>query len=479
MSETAERSAASESRAGELTFEELAKRVDDAVAALDDLDPAARAKAEDLQAAVEAVHRAGLVRIVRAMRADEAARAVLFDLVDDPLVHMLLCLRDSPAGSGNACESGPGAGAPATAQPRRRRVAGAHRGRHRLRPASKVPATVARCPRDPAQTWWKTLWCREFPSRGSRWWPPSRARRSRWRLCGSAAIRRPRAGPGSVRLLTCRSTRSPSPRCPTGTACEVIVVNLGQRLSAYRNECAHEAPAPLTDAVLEPNGTLTCPWHGFCFDAGSGSALAHRARNSSSYRCGSTTATSGFASSGDPVLRRNPLAGAVVRRVCADRVAGERHRPLLIPLTTDKRGPAVTGLVVASFFVGQLGAPVVGAIADRSGRQRQVSLGSFPVMALAAVGFGLLTDLHSGCSPPSSPGRRRAAQTTGSVFIVEGHPEAGMGPCVGRQVDFRRRRVTMGLFNSAVAMGAIVGAVCCHSSPAPSATVRSTRWRPG
>lgn len=76
----------------EPTFEELATRVDDAVAALDDLDPAARAKAEELQAAVEAVHRAGLVRIVRAMRADEAARPVLFDLVDDPVVHMLLSL---------------------------------------------------------------------------------------------------------------------------------------------------------------------------------------------------------------------------------------------------------------------------------------------------------------------------------------------------------------------------------------------------
>ena len=34
----------------EPTFEELAKRVDDAVAALDDLDPAAREKAERLGA---------------------------------------------------------------------------------------------------------------------------------------------------------------------------------------------------------------------------------------------------------------------------------------------------------------------------------------------------------------------------------------------------------------------------------------------
>jgi Fe-S cluster biogenesis protein NfuA/nitrite reductase/ring-hydroxylating ferredoxin subunit len=55
---------------------------------------------------------------------------------------------------------------------------------------------------------------------------------------------------------------------------EVLLVNLGQRLSAYRNECAHEA-LPLTDAVLDlGNGTLTCPWHGFCFDATSGECLS-------------------------------------------------------------------------------------------------------------------------------------------------------------------------------------------------------------
>ena len=41
----------------EPSFEELAQRVDDAVAALADLDPAARKAAEELQGAIEAVHR--------------------------------------------------------------------------------------------------------------------------------------------------------------------------------------------------------------------------------------------------------------------------------------------------------------------------------------------------------------------------------------------------------------------------------------
>ena len=76
----------------EPAFDDLAKRVDDAVAAVADLDPAARKVAEELQAAVEGVHRAGLVTIVRRLRADDATRAALFELADDPVVHLLLTL---------------------------------------------------------------------------------------------------------------------------------------------------------------------------------------------------------------------------------------------------------------------------------------------------------------------------------------------------------------------------------------------------
>ena len=45
-------------------------------------------------------------------------------------------------------------------------------------------------------------------------------------------------------------------------------------LAAYRNECAHEG-LPLDEAIIDTsNGTLTCPWHGFCFDAASGECLS-------------------------------------------------------------------------------------------------------------------------------------------------------------------------------------------------------------
>ena len=46
--------------------------------ALEDLEPAARKVAEELQVAVEAIHKAGLVTIVRRLRAEDATRPALF-----------------------------------------------------------------------------------------------------------------------------------------------------------------------------------------------------------------------------------------------------------------------------------------------------------------------------------------------------------------------------------------------------------------
>ncbi len=259
-------------------FEELAGRVDAAVAALDDLDPAARKVAEELKAAVEAVHRAGLVTIVRAMRADDGARAVLFDLVDDPAVHLLLSLHgiirpDPVTHAGQVLDS---------VRPQLHshggdvslvrieegtafvRLEGACNGcsmssvtlRNLVEEAlvqgvpaisavevvaaeptpTLIPLESLRIGRDPSAEGWATI------------------------------------GPAAGLAVDGLSTATVS--TAAGERIELIVVNLGQRLSAYRNECAHEG-LPLDNAVLDVgNGTLTCPWHGFCFDASSGECLS-------------------------------------------------------------------------------------------------------------------------------------------------------------------------------------------------------------
>ncbi len=263
------------------TFEELAKRVDDAVAALADLDPAARKAAEELQGAIEAVHRAGLVTIVRAMRADEGARAVLFELVDDPVVRTLLSLhgivRPDPLTHANQVleqvrpqlhsHGGDVSLVRISEGTAFVRLEGACNGcsmssvtlRNLVEEAlvQGVPAIAAVevVPAEPTPTLI----------------PVEALRIGRERVAEPAADGWVRIGPATglpVDEVSIATTTLGS------RTVELIVVNLGQRLAAYRNECAHQA-LPLTDAVLDvSNGTLTCPWHGFCFDAASGECLS-------------------------------------------------------------------------------------------------------------------------------------------------------------------------------------------------------------
>ena len=261
----------------EPTFEDLAKRVDDAVTALEDLDPAARKVAEELQDAVEAVHKAGLVTIVRRLREDEAARQVLFGLVDDPVVRLLLTLhgivRPDPVTNANQVLEG--------VRPQLHshggdvslvriedgtafvRLEGACNGCSMSSVTLRTLVEEALVQGVPAITTVEVVKDEPSPTLIS---------------VESLFSGRDPAAEGWVRLGAAADLPvddlSTATLTSAGRSVDVIVVNLGQRLSAYRNECAHEA-LPLTDAVLDvSNGTLTCPWHGFCYDATSGECLS-------------------------------------------------------------------------------------------------------------------------------------------------------------------------------------------------------------
>jgi nitrite reductase/ring-hydroxylating ferredoxin subunit/Fe-S cluster biogenesis protein NfuA len=259
-------------------FEELARRVDDATAALQSLEPAARAVAEELKDAIEAVHRAGLVTIVRRMRADDATRPVLFDLVDDPVVHLLLSLheiiRPDPMTQAtralNAVRpqlQGHGGDVTLVAIEDHTafvRLQGACNGcsmssvtlRNLVEQAlvGSVPSvtTVEVLPNDPQPT---------LISADSLF--PARPRADEgWTQAGAAAD----VSDGDLRVVELSTGDS-------GQQVSVLLVKVDERLTAYVNECAHEA-LPLDNAFLDTsNGTLTCPWHGFCYDAASGECL--------------------------------------------------------------------------------------------------------------------------------------------------------------------------------------------------------------
>ncbi|WP_179475082.1 NifU family protein [Mycolicibacterium vinylchloridicum] len=262
----------------EPTFEDLAKRVDDAVAALGGLDTSAREVAEELKSAIEEIHRAGLVTIVRRLRSDDAARDVLFELVDDPTVHLLLSLhgivRPDPVTHANQVL--------ASVRPQLNshggdvtlvrvddatafvRLEGACNGCSMSSVTLRNLVEEALVQGVPAITAVEVL-----PNEPTPTLIPIEA----------LLIGRDPAGEGWVEVgpaadLAVDDLSPMSLTTAMGERAEVIVVNAGRRLSAYRNECAHEA-LPLDNAVLDlGSNTLTCPWHGFCYDATSGECLS-------------------------------------------------------------------------------------------------------------------------------------------------------------------------------------------------------------
>ncbi|MGE0218476.1 NifU family protein [Mycolicibacterium sp.] len=253
----------------------LAKRVDDAVAALADLEPAARAAAEELKAALEDIHRAGLVTIVTRMRADDSARPLLFDLVDDPVVRMLLSLhgiiRPDPVTLAERALAGV------------RPQLHSHGGDVTL---VRIDDGVAYVRLEGACNGcsMSSVTLRELVQTALLQGVPS---------ISAVEVLANEPGPTLIPLESLRVGPRPeadgwvkvaaAEEIPAGELSVradhgVVVVNVDQRLTAYRNECAHEA-LPLDNAVLDLDpalgrATLTCPWHGFCYDATSGECLS-------------------------------------------------------------------------------------------------------------------------------------------------------------------------------------------------------------
>ncbi|GEL19899.1 NifU family protein [Pseudonocardia asaccharolytica] len=262
----------------EPSFEDLARRVDDAVRAVAALEDPARRVADELKVAVEGIHRAGLVSIVRRMRAHPAARELLFELVDDPVVRLLFSLhgiiRPDPMTEANrvlvevrpqlqshggdvqlvriedgvayvrlegACNGCSMSSVTLRNLVEQALVAGvASITSVQVLPTEPsptlIPLEALRIGSDPAaEGWVKAMPSADVPVGGL-----------------------------SAAALTAAG----------GEQAEVIVVNVHNRLSAYVNECAHEG-LPLDNAMIDiANGTLTCPWHGFCYDATSGECLS-------------------------------------------------------------------------------------------------------------------------------------------------------------------------------------------------------------
>jgi nitrite reductase/ring-hydroxylating ferredoxin subunit/Fe-S cluster biogenesis protein NfuA len=252
------------------TLEQLASRIDQAAAVVDKLDHQARDSAHELQHAIEAFHKEALTRMVRRLKDDPRGKELLFEMVDDPLIYALFVrhaivrpnivmrvsrvldlarpyirshggdvelveVRDNVVyvrlhGSCNGCSL--------SAVTLRNEIEAALRTNIPEITGVQVVAAEAA----PALIMPESIGVRDHLAG--------------W-VAGPPTSDVP---PGAMYRLKTEQD-------------DVLIINLDGRLSAFRNACAHQG-LPLDGGILDAEtGTITCPWHGFCYDASSGECL--------------------------------------------------------------------------------------------------------------------------------------------------------------------------------------------------------------
>lgn len=252
--------------AAETDLEQIAASLDESAARVAALDEETRSLVTGYLDGLNRLHRNALITTVRRLREDPRGKELLFELVDDPAVRMMLSLhgiiRPDPVTAARSAvarleQSGAevelvdvvdgvaqvrlrGSGCASAAIKENLEQTLLHQG---LRAVEIVPEQSA-----PA---FIPLGALRIESAHPGWTP-------------TVAV--DQVPPGEVRALETTSE--------SGAERAVIVVNVAGRLTAYVNACAHQG-LPLDDAELDPEkGTLTCPWHGFCYDAADGECLS-------------------------------------------------------------------------------------------------------------------------------------------------------------------------------------------------------------
>lgn len=283
MTTTDSPSTSSGSDTAEPSFEELAAAVDRAAARVAELDPEARSAAEELQASIEAFHRPALVSIVRALREDPRGKELLFALVDQPEVRAVLALQgiiraDPVTRAERALDSvrpylqshggdvelvrieqgaafvrlqGSCNGCSMSAVTLRQSVEEA------------LVAAVEEVDRVEVVEDQPTSAFIPLESVGVR-----RAAETGW-LAGPAAADVPLGGMLRFDLVMETATAAVS---STGADESFVATNIDQRIAVFRNACVHQGLS--LDGGLISEGVLTCPWHGFTFDASSGECIS-------------------------------------------------------------------------------------------------------------------------------------------------------------------------------------------------------------
>lgn len=253
-------------------LEQLAERVDKAIAEVQALDPEVRTKAMTLKSAIEEFHKVGLTHIVKKLKDDPEGKKLLFELVDEPTVYALFAMHglvradlktqvsrvidmvrpymQSHGGDVSLVDvrgktvyvrlSGNCNGCSMSSVTLRNTV------EESLNEHVPEIEKVEVVPNEPEAS-------------------------------GLVQLQAPQAtnsDHGWIEGPLVSEIEDAKPFAFESGKEKVLLIKSAKGLRAFRNACAHQG-LPLDGGILDnENGTITCPWHGFQFDSESGECFS-------------------------------------------------------------------------------------------------------------------------------------------------------------------------------------------------------------
>lgn len=267
----AERAAGATTEAAE-DFEQLAAAVDRARRSLEAVDPTARTAGIELQSAVENVHRCALMCIVKRLRADPRGRELLFEMLDDAPVRAVLAL--------HSIIRPPLAARAELALEEVRPYLRSHGGDVELVDVREATAVV-RLKGSCNGCSMSAVTLREGVTEAlvgrvegidSVEVLDDEPATAFIPLASIATKRPPRAGDGWVGGPAAVDVPDGGMLRFDSDGSSYILTRVGNRLSCFRNECAHQGNT--LDGGIVDDGVIVCPWHGFRFDAATGECMS-------------------------------------------------------------------------------------------------------------------------------------------------------------------------------------------------------------
>lgn len=250
-------------------LEQLAQRVDRAVAEIQSLEPDVRDKALTLKSAIEEFHTAGLTHIVKTLKSDPHGKQLLFEMVDEPTVYALFAMHglvrvDLKTQVSRVIDMvrpymQSHGGDVSLVDVRGKTAFVSLSGNCHGCSMSSVTLrnTVEESLREHVPEIEHVEVVPDAPSGLTQIAVPTDGLEQGWV-----------DGPLVAELETSK------PYAFESGEHNVLIIQSKKGLRAYRNACAHQG-LPLEGGLLDPeSGTITCPWHGLQYDSESGECFS-------------------------------------------------------------------------------------------------------------------------------------------------------------------------------------------------------------